>query len=584
MAIQPSIRDYLEGVARRLDAAPHGGTGTIITEATSFLGWSASKLYSRLKADVGWSSGRKVRADKGSTKVDSSTLEMLGAVQRECVRANGKQILHTPDAVSILATNGFDIPVSAPQVNRLLKARRLNVASQKAAEPVQSLRSLHPNHVHQVDPSLCVLYYLPNGRQAMMEADKFYKNKLSNYTKVKFKVWRYVIYDHTSSTIYARYVEAAGESPANLFDFLMWAWGRQDGREFHGVPKILIWDKGSANTATAIKSLLEALDVTPIEHAAGRARVKGGVENGNNIFECKFESRLKLEPVETVEELNAAALAWANAFNNNMIARQDNRLHRPGMAPTARMDLWRRIRQDQLRLLPDVEICRATLEGREDLRTVNPKLHISYRHPASDRRQIYSVKGLDGICAQDKVTVRPLLFGDCAITVRIPTYDGEDKVFRLEPERGFDEFGFSDSAPVIGEEYKAMPDTAIEKAAKKMDELAYPEQDAKKSREKQATPFGGSLDAHSHLKDVALPAFLPRRGSELSMPDHLQVEAKPLNLVQAASALKTLIPDWDGEKYQLLAQLYPDGVMEADLQLVVDRLTKAPRLRVVGGA
>jgi hypothetical protein len=33
--------------------------------------------------------------------------------------------------------------------------------------------------VHQVDPSLCLVYYL-NGRQYIMEDREFYKNKLEN--------------------------------------------------------------------------------------------------------------------------------------------------------------------------------------------------------------------------------------------------------------------------------------------------------------------------------------------------------------------------------------------------------------------
>lgn len=583
MALQTDLREHLAEIARRLDAAAHSEKGAIVAEALKFYGWSRAKLYSRLKADVGWSSGRKVRADKGSTCVPTASLEMLAAAQRESIRANGKQILHTPTGASVLAANDIDLPVSNSQLNRLMKARKLDVASQAQADAPTRMRSLHPNHVHQVDPSLCVLYYI-KGQQAMMDADKFYKNKLDNYAKVKLKVWRYVLYDHTSGLLVVRYFETAGENQATLFEFLMWAWGQQQGREFHGVPKILVWDKGSANTAPAIKALLAALEVTPIEHAPGAARVKGGVEGGNNIVEIKFESRLKFEPVNSVDELNNAALAWQNAFNADLIPRESNALRRRGMVPTPRYALWRKIRADQLRILPPAEHCQPLLEGKEVVRTVTRDLLVTFRHPRAEVSRAYRVGGLDGICAGDEVGVRPLLFGDCAVHIRVRRYNGEDQFFRLEAEPLPDEFGMPLAAPVWGESYKSQPDTAADKAAKRMDALAYPEQDAAKARQKQQAPFGGALDAHSHLSDIALPLGLPRRGSEISVPDRLQIEVQSLNHVQMARALSRAVDGWGSELYAQMVALYPQGCLEADLPLVAERLRKGmngPRLVAV---
>jgi transposase InsO family protein len=95
---------------------------------------------------------------------------------------------------------------------------------------------------------------------------------------VKFKVFRYVLWDGASGSIQPWYTEAAGESQASLFNFLMHAWSKQDGRLFHGVPKVLIWDKGSANQSHAIRNLLKSLEVEAITHEAGNSRAKGGVE------------------------------------------------------------------------------------------------------------------------------------------------------------------------------------------------------------------------------------------------------------------------------------------------------------------
>lgn len=587
MAIATSPRDYLADLARRLDSAGHGAKSALKAEACGFLGISLATLHSRLQREVGWSSGRKPRADKGSSRVSDDALLMVASTQREAIRKNDKQILFTPDSAQILEANGVDLPVSNGHLNRLMRIRKINVAAQRQAKAVVSLKSLHPNHVHQVDPSLCVLYYLPNGQQAMMEADKFYKNKLDNYSKIKLKVWRYVLYDHTTAVITARYFETAGENAGTLFEFLAWAWSRQIGREFHGVPKILMWDKGSANTSAPIKSLLKALEVEPIEHAPGAANVKGGVENANNIVECKFESRLKFEPVRNVDELNAACLAWQNAFNADLIPRQDNRLKRQGADPIARYDLWRRIRADELRLLPDVEVCRALLAGGNETRKVSRKLEISYRHPQSDRSRVYKVDGLAGIVAGDTVTLQPLLFGDCALRISLPRFDGADLVYRLEPEALPDENGFAAGAIVIGEEYRVLADTSTAKAVKQMDALAYPgrgQDDIVKARERQEAPFGGHLNAHSHLADIVLPTALPRRGIALSVPGTVEVEEKPLSPVQVAAWCASHVRDWDSDKYRQLMSWYPQGVKEADLAGVAERFRTTLRLVAVGGA
>lgn len=578
MATDPNLRETLSGIAKRLDAAGKGESGKIVDESCQFLGWSRNKLYSRLKADVGWSSGRKTRSDKGSTCVPTESLEMLATAERESLRATKKQILKTPTGASILEVNGYELPVSNSQLNRLMRARKLNVAAQAKTDAPQTLRSLYPNHVHQVDPSLCVLYYM-HGKQAMMDADRFYKNKLENYAKIKLKVWRYVLYDHASGLIAFRYFETRGENAMVLFEFLDWAWRKQEGREFHGVPKIMMWDKGSANTSASIKNLLGALEVDPIEHAAGKARVKGGVENANNLVECNFESRLKFEPVHSVEELNEAALHWQNAFNANLIPRQDTRLRRPGAAPTARYDFWRLIKAEHLRVLPDVDL-RPYLEGREDIRTVKG-LAFTFRHPAAKRTMVYKVGGLDAINDGDDIAVRPLLYGTFAISIRVQRYDGEDLLYSLEPQMDYDEFGRPSDAPVIGEEFKGIRQTDADRAGKRMDELAYPGEDATKQRQKQAAPFGGKLDAHSHLADINLPIGLPRRGSDLTIPDRLQIEVKPLNHVQMASELARLVDGWSVEMYQQMTRLYPEGCQESELQQVADRLTKAPRLGLV---
>jgi len=395
--------EAMRDLARRLEAAGHGARTTLIAEAAGHYGISQQTLYRKL-GEVGWTSGRKARADKGTTSVSESALVALAGMQKVAVRDNGKQTLHTPLAVSLAETSHIDVPVSSAQVNRLLRARKQDVKSQQMERPVTDLRAPYPNHTHQVDPSLCLVYYL-RGHQYIMEERKFYKNKLENFAKVKLKVWRYTGYEKASGIVGVRYFEAAGENQRNLFDFLTWLWSKKPEISWWGVPKVLLWDKGSANSAGAIQNFLQALEVNAIAHEAGNSRAKGGVENANNLVETQFESRLRFDPVDSVEELNAAATLWQEAYNANNLPRLDTRIRREGIPPAARYALWQKIRAEQLRELPDIELCRAYLLGKEDTRKVRPNLTITFRHPQGDSARTYDVDALPGVVAGCEVTV-----------------------------------------------------------------------------------------------------------------------------------------------------------------------------------
>ena len=571
--ITPSIRDYLNNVAKKLDSVGHGQRGPILNEAQEFLGFSRQTIYRQLKLVCGWSSERKARADKGKMTVSSESLLALAAMNRESIRDNGKQTMFTTTARGILEQNGHEINVSNATLNRLMRQRKLNVNAQKVANPVQSLRALHPNHVHEIDPSLCLIYYMKNKQHIMRDRD-FYKNKLENYAKVKYKVWRYTLYDRASGIIIPWYVEAAGENQHSLFQFLMFAWSKRDGRLFHGVPKLLYWDKGSANTASAIKNLLDHLEVKYLEHEAGNARAKGGVENANNIIETQFESRLKFQPVNSIDELNDAAIKWAEAYNSNMLPGQDTRLHRTGLSePASRQTLWQHISAEQLRILPAVEVCKALMASREQERQVKSDLTISFKHPQAENSLIYSLKGLDGVAVKDKVTVRSLVYGDCAIQIEVPRYDGEALIYRVEPDRNFDKFGQRLDAPVIGEEYKSKDNTEIEQAAKAMDQVAYPdmtEDEIKKAKQKQVAPFGGKLNTLSYLEDINHPAYFEQKGSEIDTPEHLKPSIPILTLTAALMRITSEIGrKLTKDENKWLSARYKDGVPEDSLDSLI---------------
>ena len=567
-----NVLDYLRDLAARLDAAPHGERGGLIGQATQLLGWSPARVYAQLKRRIAWSSGRQSRADKGATKQPLETLKNVASMQKQSVRKNGKVVLRLPTALSIAAQNGMPVEVSRGRFGRLLRDRKMDIARQKLDRPVQRMASLHPNYLHQVDPSLCLLYYL-KGNQKIIRDDQWYKNKPEAGARID-KVWRYVLHDHASSHIIPWYVEARGESVDSLFQFLMCTWGRQPGRAFHGVPKILLWDKGSANISHPIKNMLAALEVRNIPHAAGHARVKGGVENANDIVETKFESRLKFEPVSSIEELNRAAAAWANAFNANLIPYQDTRLRREGLQePIARADLWTTIRHEELRILPDPEKCKLFLEGRRVTRKVNPALEISYAHPLGDGPKRYDLADLDGIVAGDTVEVSPLVYGECEAMVYAQRYDGAPLEYHVRPIVYDATYGFRADAPVFGIDYRVQPDSEIERQGKQLDRLAYPNRtldDIEKAKDKNEAPFEGRLQAHSHLLNIAPPPTLAtRRGSEITMPDRANPEQPRMThtaaLIHLVRVLGRRLTDPERLEVDALLAAHPEGVNDEEL-------------------
>ena len=581
--IDPNAVAYWADLARRLGTAPHRERGALVQGAAALKGLSVATVYKRLAEYGGWSSGRKLRADAGRSGLDEETLTTVAAIYREGVRENRKQVMTIDLACSIAEQSGVAVPVSNQQVARLMRQRRMDRASQEQPGAFQQMRSPHPNYLHQVDPSLCLIFYM-KGKQYLIRESEYYKNKLEKVAKIKLKVWRYVITDHASSLIWVRYFEAKGESQALLFESLVWAWSVVPGRTGHGAPHYLLMDPGSANTGRGIGGFLDALDVEPIVHLPEQAHVKGQVESSQNIIERHFESRLRFEPVDDIDELNARALEWAEAYNSNSLPRIDSRLRRPGADPQVRTGLWLRIRSEELREIPPRAVCAATLEGRREERKVGARGRISFRHPGAGRSLEYSLEYCDGPHRGDVVEVSPLLVRvdgtQFAARVRWRGLDGAEQVWRLAPIEALDAFGVPLSAPVWATEYKGLHKRDAERSAEAMARVAYPEETAaerdpmegrRKARRKQVVPFGGNLNAVSHLAEIQTPTYLPRSGTEIGV-DIPEERREAVPLVRALVSLSRAWgrPVTDAE-HDWISSRFAAGVPAAEL----DRLLAA---------
>ena len=176
----------VESFAAQWEAAQGRAKGQVIAEMCEQFGWSKQTCYRKLAA-LGYTSGKKRRADKGESSISKKDLQVLSSMLREGIRKNGKAQLGIPEARSIMAMNGFHISVGNRQLARLLEQLNLSAKALRTIKTHTHLQSLHPNHVWQLDPSFCTLYYLRNGRQVIIEDDEAYKNKHEIFSQITKK-------------------------------------------------------------------------------------------------------------------------------------------------------------------------------------------------------------------------------------------------------------------------------------------------------------------------------------------------------------------------------------------------------------
>ncbi|EPS1154518.1 integrase catalytic domain-containing protein [Escherichia coli] len=580
-----ALTERLVSVARAARDAGHGKRGAIYDAACAELGMSRATLLRKLK-EVSVTDKRKKRADAGHSTLSRDEAALISATLREATRKNGKRLYSIADAVETLRANGFItagrtdettgefFPLSGDTISRALRNYGLHPEQLDAPAPHTEVASLHPNHVWEIDASLCTLYYLSNGHKGLQVMDnaKFYKNKPANLARIASdRVWSYEITDHASGWIYVEYVMGA-ESGENLCSVLINAMQERGGADvLHGVPKILYLDPGSANTAGMTKNLCRSLGIELTAHKPHNARATGQVEKARDIIERKLEPGLKFQPVHSLEELNALAVKWRSHFNATAVHSRHGK---------TRTDIWLKITADQLKKAPSVEVCRELAVAAPELRKVTPKLRISFRGAEFD------VSTVPGVLVGEKLMITRNPWRTDVAQVVLTGEDGHETFFLVEEVRK-NEFGFAENAAVFGGNHKALPETPAQKAAKEIEELVTGTDnatDAAAARKAKALPFGGRLDPYKHIDDTPLPAYMPKRGqaSDVRGP---RIEQRPLTHVEAAKILRGKFSAaghaWTPEHYRRLTAQYPDGVPEAALDEVMAVLTTTAHNSVI---
>jgi len=552
---------------------------------------SLATLYRKLK-EVTVTQSRKQRADAGNSALTRDEAEMLSTTMIRSIRDNDKQLSTLERAVERLRNNGKIIagtvdpdsglitPMSLSAIGRALRGYGLHPEQLLRPTPAVELVSKHPNHVWQIDASISTQFYLADDGARAMNKAEFYDGKPENLKRIeKQRLWRYVITDHTSGTLYVHYVLGA-ESAENLCHVLISAMvKRGDTDPFHGVPFMIMTDPGAAMTSSMFRNLCRALGIELIINKVGNARAKGQVEQAHNIVEREFESGLQLmKKPSTLDEINGLAGRWMRHYNATAI---HTRHHR------ARYALWMTIKPEQLRIAPPAEMMRELAIAAPETRKVSAKLRVPFRGAEYDVGSIEHLQVGDSVL----ITRNPFRDADSAQLV-LRGEDGREHYQVIERiER--DDNGFAANGAtrrVIGEGHQALPETAAQKDRKQLDQLATGTSsvtEAEQAIKARAVPFNGEIDPFKEQANTVLPTYLPKRGTELETRVTVAtVEIKPLTVIEAAKALRARMgSSWTAEHLATLKAEYPNGVPEADLDAIHTRLTAParPGLRLVGG-
>lgn len=579
----------LVALALALDSAARGQKTALCDAAAAELGITRATVYRMLK-EVTVSAPRKRRSDAGCSALTREEAEMISAMLISSIRDNDKQLSTLERAVERLRSNGRIAaaqvstdsgemtPMSISAVGRALRIYGLHPDQVLRPAPAVELASAHPNHVWQIDASISTQFYLGDNGAVAMDKAEFYDGKPQNLKRIeKQRLWRYVITDHTSGVIYVHYVLGA-ESAENLIHVLISAMCKRGETDpFHGVPLAIMTDPGAAMTSAMFRNLCRALSINLIINKVGNARAKGQVEQAHNIVEREFESGLRLmQKPRTLEEINELAGRWMRHHNAMVIHGRHQR---------TRYAMWMTIKAEQLRIAPPAELCRELAIAAPEERKVTAKLRVLFRGSE------YDVTPIPVLQVGDKVLVtrNPFRDSDSAQLVLV----GEDgrEHYHVIDRIGRDENGFAATAHMIGDGFNSLADAPSQVAKKRLDQLITGTdsvQQAEKALKAKSVPFAGTVDPFKEQADTTLPAFMPKRGTELEARVKVAtVEIKPLSHVEAAKGLRARMgSEWGPESLAWLKANYPDGVPDDELDAIVTKLRTPvrPGLRLVGGA
>lgn len=578
--------EVLIHVYQTLNSLKGGEAGKKVDELAAYYGVARQTIFRW--ASVKGLRWRKEKITKGNTKVSEDVLRMAGAMLYASRRTSNEIPLPTCDAKEMLEDSGFDTGVSTGRFLALMRERQISAQDILRPSPHKTLLSEHPNHVWQFDVTNCLQYFLDD-RKGMGERDAdmtLYKNKIVKTAKaIKKELLRFAVIDHCSGAFYFRYFYATGEKAADGAQFLFEAmrpkeeimevyWPEKGKYEqgkyrLHGVPFMMVADKGSIMKSKENENLFKALRIEVETHMPGNPRAKGAVEGLMKIIN-RFEARLKFERPSSLEELNMWALDWGIMYNSARDIR--------GVAP--RTVLWSKIKPEQLRLCPEEIVYRMlirkpTFEAKADGARLIRVDNRTYQIP-------------DPNCVKQWVTVSINAYEYPALDVH---YNGH--VWLCQPIEK-DEYGRLTTGVKYGE-YKEIKHTETQAAKVEMEGIAegwglkWKGTGDKRKAEAPAIGFESPLKVFGHQAEkVGNISIMPKEGTALEIRQPEMPENRPLtsdaqeisrgiasrkiSFIELLKKIRKEINRVSPELNQELKAMYAEGIAIKEAEEVIEKV------------
>lgn len=519
MAVSETI---LAHVYQSMSGLADGETGKKADELARHYGVSRGTIFrwASLKG-LRW---RKEKANKGTSKVSDDVVMKAGAMLYASRRKSNEITLPACDVKEILEDSGVDTGVSTGRFLGLMRGKEVSAADILRPSPHQTLLSEHPNHVWQFDVTNCLQYFIDDkGATGLNERDAdmtLYKNKIVKTAKaIKKELLRYVAVDHCTGAFFLWYYYASGERAIDGADFLFKAMRPKDelikqvyngssgssgsklGKyHLHGVPFMLIPDRGSIITDKANQNLLKALRIDVKPHMPGNPRAKGAVEGLMHLIN-RFESRLKFQRPADLSELNAWALDWCIMYNGTKNMR--------GVAPRSAM--WSTIRPEHLRLCPEDAIYRMLIRKPDVDCKCNGSMHFRLNG------RVYQMQDSNASNKWVKVVINPYEYP--AVETH---FNGQ--VWLLNPIDK-DQYGRLTAGVTYGK-YESIKHTTTQKAKAEMERIASEQfgvtwKGAGDKRIAVAPAVGHKtpLKVFGHQAEKVRVEFISRKGTEIEIAE-----------------------------------------------------------------
>ena len=244
--------EVVRDLAGRLDGVPAAARAAIKREFLATYGCSPSTL-SRALHEIGVRSHTRADAGTRRKEVTEEILQRIAAIQRASLSLRKGVVMPAEDAINIAEDSGWiDKGALSPSYfNRWLRDQDASRRDQIKPEPHIELRSLGPNHVHQVDFSLAVNWKVFQGKPQYEHL--IYKNKLPGAGVPR--LYRLIVVDHATGCFFPHYTESTGRDRAGAAGRALPILGaeaapRRVDRAAVSVPRRaahLMADRGSAN-------------------------------------------------------------------------------------------------------------------------------------------------------------------------------------------------------------------------------------------------------------------------------------------------------------------------------------------------